>query len=175
MLSPILWDSDVRSTASALSRCAAIATLAVSFSLSPVTDLGQASANGTIAGSVKNESTQKVLERVTVALAGINLVGLAAADGSFRLIGVPAGAQTVQIGYAGLGDKTATVSIAPVATTTVDVTLKSDVRQLTEFRVAGKREGNAYAIQQQKNAEPQRNVVSTDVFGVISTQILGSS
>ena len=169
MLSPILWDSEVRSSASALNRCAAVAALAVSFSISPDTGLGQASGTGAIAGSVKNESTQKVHERATVAIAGTNLVGLAAADGSFRLIGVPAGAQTVQIGYPGLKDKPVTVSVAPVAATTVDVALKSDVLQIPEFRVTGKREGNAYAIQQQKNAEPQRNMVSTDVFGAVAS------
>ncbi|MBI5694030.1 MAG: TonB-dependent receptor [Verrucomicrobia bacterium] len=115
-----------------------------------------------------NGSTQKVLERATVSVVGTNLAALTAADGSFRLVGVPAGVQTVQIGYAGLEDKTVTVSVAPGVTATVEIALKSEVLQLTEFRVAGEREGNAYAIQQQKNAESQRTVVSADAFGVIS-------
>lgn len=168
MISSTLLNFGIRSSASALKRLSAIVAIVAIFSLSPVHVLGQASGTGAIAGSVTNGSTQKVLERATVSVAGTNLVALTAADGSFRLVGVPSGAQTVQIGYAGLEDKTVAVSVAPGATATVDVALKSDVIQLTEFRVAGEREGNAYAIQQQKNAESQRNVVSADAFGVIS-------
>ena len=168
MLIPTLLNSSIRLSVNALNRWSALVAIAAIFSLSPVTGLGQTSGTGAITGSVTNGSTQKVLERATVSVAGTNLVALTAADGSFRLVGVPAGAQTVQIGYAGLEDKTVTVSVAPGAIATVDVALKSDVLQLTEFRVAGEREGNAYAIQQQKNAESQRNVVSADAFGVIS-------
>ena len=158
----------LRSKVRALHQACALVASVFLFAFSPATGRAESTEIGTIGGSVTNETTRKVLERATVSVAGTNLVALTAADGSFRLVGVPAGAQTVQIGYAGLEDKTVTVSVAPGATTTVDVALKSDVLHLTEFRVAGEREGNAYAIQQQKNAESQRNVVSADAFGVIS-------
>lgn len=114
-------------------------------SLSPLAGFGQTSGTGLIVGSVTNESTQKVLERASVTVAGTNLSALTAADGSFRLVGVPAGAQTVRIGYAGLDDKVATVSVAPGVTATLDVALKGDVLQLSAFHVAAEREGNAYA------------------------------
>lgn len=168
MIITTLLNSCIRRGASALNRWSAVAAIAVAFLLSPVEALGQSSGTGTIAGSVTNEATQKVLERATVTVAGTNLVALTAADGSFRLVGVPAGPQTLQVSYTGLEDKTVTVAVAPGAAATLDVAMKSEVLQLTAFTVSGEREGNAYAIQQQKNAESQRTVVSADAFGVIS-------
>jgi iron complex outermembrane receptor protein len=123
---------------------------------------------GTIVGSAINDSTQKVLERATVTVIGTNLITLSAADGSFRLIGVPAGPQKVQVGYAGLEDEIAAVSVVPGGVATVNFALKSEVVQMSEFRVSTEREGNAYAIQQQKLAESLRNVVSADAFGIVS-------
>lgn len=153
---------------SRLAHMSALVAAASILLLSPVAGFGQTAGTGTIVGSVSNESNQKVLERATVTVVGTNLSALTAADGSFRLVGVPAGAQKVQIGYAGLEDKVATVSVAPGAAATLDVALKSEVLQLAAFSVSGEPEGNAYAVQQQRNAESQRNVVSADAFGVIS-------
>ncbi len=137
-------------------------------SLLPLVGFGQSAGTGVVVGSVVNESTQKVLERATVNVTGTNLSTLTAADGTFRLVGVPAGAQQLQVSYAGLQDATTTVTVAADRSATVTIPLKSDVVQLSEFRVAGEREGNAYAVQQQKNAESQRTVISSDAFGVIS-------
>lgn len=158
----------LRSRACAILHASVLVASIFSIAFFPATSRAQSTGTGTIMGSVTNEATRKVLERATVSVAGTNLVALTAADGSFRLVGVPAGAQTLQIGYAGLEDKTVYVAVAPGESTTVDVALKSEVLQLTAFNVSGEREGNAYAIQQQRNAESQRNVVSADAFGVIS-------
>src|SRR5687767_14227633 len=80
------------------------------FSL-PVVGLGQSPVSGVVVGFVINESTQKVLERATVNVAGTNLSTLTAADGSFRLVGVPTGPQQIQVGYTGLQDATTTVTV----------------------------------------------------------------
>ncbi len=87
---------------SLLTGLSAFVAAAAILSLSPHAGFGQTSGTGIIVGSVSNESTRKVLERATVTVAGTNLSALTAADGSFRLVGVPAGAHTLQIGYAGL-------------------------------------------------------------------------
>lgn len=128
----------------------------------------QNSGTGTIVGSVTNQATQKVLERATVTVVGTNLSTHTGADGTFRLSGVPAGSQTLQVGYTGLEDAMVTVTVASGAVATASVDLKSDVVQMAAFRVASEAEGNAYAVQQQRNAESQRTVVSADAFGVIS-------
>lgn len=144
------------------------ATLAAAFVLLASSLPGQSPSTGTVAGSVSNAATQKVLERAAVAVIGTNLSTLTAADGSFTLLGVPAGPQQVLVSYSGLQDATLGVTVPPGAVATVNAALKSDVVQLSEFRVASEREGNAYAVQQQKNAESLRHVVSADAFGVIA-------
>ncbi|WP_414663620.1 TonB-dependent receptor [Horticoccus sp. 23ND18S-11] len=151
-----------------LVRTSALLTAALLLSVLPAAVRAQAGGTGTVVGTVSNEATRKVLERATVTLVGTGQSTLTAADGSFRLPGVPAGAQKIQVGYAGLEDATVAVAVASGGVTTASVALKSDVVRLSEFRVASEPEGNAYAIQQQKNAESQRTVVSADAFGVVS-------
>lgn len=136
--------------------------------LAPLIATAQSATTGAISGSVINASTQKILERAIVSVAGTNLSTLTLPDGSFRLIGVPAGEQKVSVSYAGLEDARATVTVTAGGSTSVELALKSDVVQLDTFRVSAEPEGNAYAVQQQKNAESQRTVVSADAFGVIS-------
>ena len=134
-----------------------------------VPTFAQAAATGSISGSVINEATQKVLERATITIEGSNQSTLSAADGSFRLTGVPAGSHTVRASYTDLEAASAVVEVSAGESATVQLALKSEeIIHLGEFRVAAEREGNAYAAQQQKNAESQRTIVSADAFGVIS-------
>jgi TonB-dependent receptor len=139
-----------------------------SFLFSRVPGHAQISTSGTIVGSVINQTTQKVLERATVTVLGTNLTTLTGADGTFSLMGVPAGAQRLQVAYAGLEDSITSVAVTSGGTSTVNVALKGNVVQLSEFKVAAEREGTAYAVQQQKNAESLRTVVSADAFGIIA-------
>ena len=128
----------------------------------------RAQAGGTVAGTVTNAATQKALERALISVEGTTLSTVTAADGTFLLAGVPAGSRTITVSYAGLDDARSVVTVTANATARADLALKSSIVQLGEFRVSTDPEGNAYAIQQQKNAESQRTVVSADAFGVIS-------
>lgn len=124
---------------------------------------------GTITGSVINATTQKVLERAVVAVEGSPHRVLTDSDGGFRLAGVRAGERKVQVSYAGLADGSVTVVVPPHGVVTATVELRAEeVIELEAVTVLAELEGNAYAVQQQKNAESQRNVVSADAFGVIS-------
>lgn len=100
------------------------------FSLLSAAGWTQSAAVGTIAGSAVNDATRKVLERATVTVAGTVLATLTAADGTFRLGGVPAGPQQVLVGYAGLEDAAVSVVVAAGGVATVNVALKSEAVQL---------------------------------------------
>jgi len=128
----------------------------------------QPSGGGSIQGTVVNAATQKVLERAVVILDGTNQSTTTSSDGTFRLWSVPPGMRSITVSYAGLSDGTATVQVSAGSTASVEIALRSDVIEMGEFRVSAEPEGNAYAVQQQKNAESMRNVVSADAFGVIS-------
>ena len=137
--------------------------------LVPASFFAQSAGTGTISGSVINEATRKVLERATITVDGTTLSALSAADGSFRLSGVPAGSHTLRATYTDLETATAVVEVPAGGNASVQLALKSEeILHLGEFRVAAEREGNAYAAHQQKNAESQRTIVSADAFGVIS-------
>ncbi len=147
-------------------RCRWLLAFVVTATL-PFFALAQSAESGVVTGTVLNASTQKVLERALVTVVGTNLSTLTSADGRFRLSGLPAGSNTLRVSYTGLQDASVSVEAGPVAAS-VEITLKSDIIVLSEYRVSAEAEGNAYAVQQQRNAESQRNVVSADAFGVVS-------
>jgi len=127
-----------------------------------------AQVTGVIVGTIQNRSTQKFLERAPVTVQGTNLSTVTDPDGSYRIAGVPAGARTVVVDYAGLDRQSQTVLVTAGQTATADFSLQADVYKLDKFVVATEREGHAAAINNQKQAESYRNVASTDAFGDIT-------
>jgi iron complex outermembrane recepter protein len=157
----------IRSTCGWFARAGGILA-AVTLSLAAPAAIAQEA--GVVTGTVINAATQKVLERAVVSVDGTNLSTFTLPDGRFRLNGVPAGEQRLVISYAGLEDATLPVTVKAGESVGLEVALKAEdaVLQLDTYTVSAEPEGHAYAVQQQKNAETQRNVVSADVFGVIS-------
>lgn len=125
----------------------------------------QPTAGGSITGTVSNASTGQFLRSAEVRLEGTNLVALTEADGSFRFFNVPPGVQRVTVSYAGLDTDTREVSVAAGQVTRQNFALKSDVYKLEQFVVAGDREGQAKAINDQKNADHMKSVIASDAFG----------
>jgi|CXWL01.1.fsa_nt_gi TonB-dependent receptor len=118
-------------------------------------------------GTVINKNTQRFLERALVSVLGTELSALTDNNGRFRVAGIPAGTHEVTVSYTGLGNTTKTVSVVSNTTSTVSFELtNTDVYESSgEFRVeVTPLEGNADAINQQRQAESQRTVVSVDAF-----------
>ncbi len=128
----------------------------------------EAQETGIVTGTVFNAGTQKALERAVVTVSGTNLSARTERDGSYRVIAVPAGNQTLVVSYTGLDDASETVTVVAGRTARLDFSLGSDVYVLDEFSVAAEPEGVAYAIQQQQHAESLRSIVSADAFGTIT-------
>src|SRR4051812_21974508 len=125
----------------------------------------QTPGSGVITGTVANESSRQFLRNAQVSIAGTALSALTDADGSFRLANVPAGPQQVTVAYAGLEPETRTVTVAAGDTQRVSFALKSDLYELQQFVVAGDREGQSRAINDQKNADHIKSIVASDNFG----------
>src|SRR6185503_5210427 len=85
--------------------------------------------------------------------------------GYFRLSGVPAGSHTLLVNYLGLspGQFNVTIELGQVVKRTFE--LRSDVFVMGELVVATQREGQAAALNQQKNADYMKSVVESDAFG----------
>lgn len=128
------------------------------------------SGTGTVTGRVLNQGTQEYLRNAVVTVVGSGLSVTAGDGGSFQLLDVPAGPQTLRFTYVGLTAKDQTVNVTPGRTVTVDVALGDDpaVVKLESFVVKTEREGNAKAIMEQKNSIEAKRVLATDTFGSIS-------
>jgi TonB-dependent receptor len=132
------------------------------------------SATGDIAGRVFNQASGAYLEGAEIAVAGTNLRTLSARDGSFRLTGVAAGRQQVEVFYTGLNRQSLVVDVPAGRAAELTVELSAEVYRLEAFTVSGQREGNAVAITRQKNADNIVNVISTDAYGNIADGNIGN-
>lgn len=117
-----------------------------------------------ITGRVKNVATGDYLRSASVAVEGTNLSTLTDFSGAFELA-VPPGSQTLVIAYTGLDTARITVEATPGAMLNRDVDLTAQIYKLAPFTVTGEREGNALAIQLQRQAPNLKTVASIDAFG----------
>jgi len=120
---------------------------------------------GTLTGTVADASTRQFLNQAEVRVQGTEILALTDNEGFFRLSAVPAGTQTVQVNYLGLEPGQFSVTVAAGQTVTRAFELKSGVHVLGEFVVSSDREGQAAALNQQRNADYMKSVVAADAFG----------
>ena len=132
---------------------------------------------GTIEGRVKNAVSGDYLNNARVSLKGTELVALTDESGTFRLAGVPAGAATLRVRFAGFDDHEVSITIAAGQTAQHDLTLASQSRygetnatvKMDAFTVQSKKETDAAAIavNEQRVGVGQKSVVSADQFGTL--------
>lgn len=124
---------------------------------------------GTVAGSVIDATTGKYLEGAEVVVVGTALRAVSARDGSFTVTGVPAGPRNLTVTYPGLEAQAASVTVSAGRTASLPVRLGgSDVITLSEFKVAGTKEGMAQAIAMQKASDNIKVVAAGDQYGDIA-------
>lgn len=138
---------------------------------------GQTPPTGTIEGRVQNGVSGDYLNNARVSLKGTELVALTDESGTFRLVGVPVGASTLRVRFAGFDEQEVSVTVLAGQTTQRDITLASQTRygetattvKMDAFTVQSKKETDAAAIavNEQRVALGQKSVVSADQFGTI--------
>jgi TonB-dependent receptor len=125
----------------------------------------QAQSTGTIAGRVTDSATSLSLAGTRVSVVGTELETYTGPSGDYTLAGVPVGAQTVEFGYIGYGEKTQVVAVAAGATTRADATFSAGTVELDKFVITGSLVGTARAINQQRGAATLKNIVASDEIG----------
>ncbi|WP_158277417.1 TonB-dependent receptor [Opitutus sp. ER46] len=155
-----------------------------------MTLLGAASAaqaqqtTGTIVGRVYNPVTKEYVRDAEVRVQGTALTAITEAGGYYQLSQVPAGAVTVSVSYVGYPQSQAVVTLAPGGTATRDLELvpaadpaaaasKESVLKLEAFVVNSEREGNAKALQRQKESMTMSQSISSDAFGDVTEGNVG--
>lgn len=133
----------------------------------------QDSAAGALRGYVSNGATGDRLVGARVVLVDQKRETLTARDGSYEIDGLAPGAHTLTVEYPGLDPQTVTIDVSRAADARKDIALNSEIYKLSQFVVAGEREGNAAAIAAQRNAINVQNVVTADAFGSMAKGNVG--
>jgi iron complex outermembrane receptor protein len=134
----------------------------------------QSSAVGAVAGRVAHAATGAYLEGAEVSVSGSALTTLTGRDGTYTLLGVPVGPQTLSVYYTGLNVETKRIEVRAGQTTDATLALGAGAVQLGAFTVSASRDGEAASITKQRNADNVVNVVSTDAFGAVADGNIGN-
>jgi iron complex outermembrane recepter protein len=124
-----------------------------------------ASAQTALTGTISNAATGQTLEGARVVLKGAGRETLTDNQGVYRFDNVPPGQAVLQVSYTGLQTVEQSVQITTGAAQRQDFGLTSEIYQMSQFVVAGEREGQAQAITLQRNSDGIKSIVSADVFG----------
>ncbi len=163
----------------------ATASVAFSHAFGPVRSLGglalalilagnlAAQGSGTVTGRILSASSGQYLEGAEVSIEGSAIHGPAGRDGTYILIGVPAGSQVVVATYPGQDSANAKVDVKAGETATASISLGQEVIQLERFVVRGAKEGMAQAVALQKVSIQSKLVAAADQFGEVSEGNIG--
>jgi TonB-dependent receptor len=148
--------------------CAAMSVVALLLGMaSPA--FAQPNDNGTVTGHVRSQTTNAPLRGASVTISGDErYFALTAEDGSFRINHVPAGDHTLIVNYTGLDTSKIPVSVVANESKDLTIAMSSAVYALEKFEVSAVRDGQAAAINEQKNAPNVVNIVATDAYGNVA-------
>ena len=130
----------------------------------PLARSAAAEPSAVITGRITNLATGDVLTSVVVSVEGIELRAVTDLNGTYRL-SVPGGAQRLVVSYPGLDDQHIAVTAASGQAVVRDIALNSSLYKLDKFVVKGLREGQAAAIQEERQSANIRTVAAIDAFG----------
>ena len=120
-----------------------------------------ADAAGVITGRVSNKGTKEFLLGAVVRVDGSDQTALTDNDGYFR-IPAAAGARELTVSFTGLDTAKTKVNVSAGQTAVTDVELTSEIYRLSSFVVKGTLEGNAAAIQNQRQAMNTKTVARSE-------------
>ncbi|KAA2239236.1 TonB-dependent receptor [Chitinophaga agrisoli] len=126
-----------------------------------------ASAQQTL-GNIKGQVTDaegNVLPGASVQIKGTTRGAATSTAGNFELLGVKEGSYTLVVNYMGYKPAEITVQVAGGKTTVKDLKMASNARDLSTVTVSSVLEGQQKALNQQRNADNIKQVVSADVMG----------
>lgn len=120
---------------------------------------------GAISGRVVDDFSGNALPGATVHVVGTASLAVTDRSGGFRISGVAAGSQQIEVSY--LGFKTKLLDVQIEAGRTIQQTISLEVLSSEEVTVLAEpfREGQARALNQQRNAPNMVNIVSADQIG----------
>ena len=120
--------------------------------------------SGGLAGVITDDATGNPLQGASVTVEGTALNTTTDRVGSFRLLRIPIGQQKIVVRYLGYNEKSQTVNITSGKIASFSEGLKPSIEETVEVS-APILEGQAKALNQQKEAANITNIVSADQIG----------
>lgn len=117
-----------------------------------------------IKGKVTDVVNQEVLTGATVALSATNNTTATDVNGEFLIYAKP-GNQQLIVRYLGYRDTTISLQLKANETRSLSIRLSSTYARLSSVVVMGSLQGQAKALNQQKNADNIKNVIAADQIG----------
>jgi TonB-dependent receptor len=139
-----------------------------------------AQATGTIIGHVYNSVTKEYVRDAEIRVEGTDIATVSGTSGAFTLARVPAGEVTLKVTYTGLPPLVTRVNVTDGVTVNRELELgapptdaEGKVLTLETFRVTTELDGNAKALQSQKNSMSLSRSVASDAFGNVTEGNVG--
>ncbi|RYY52447.1 MAG: TonB-dependent receptor, partial [Chitinophagaceae bacterium] len=127
--------------------------------------LGQsASEPALLKGTISDASNRSKLAGASVRISGSTNGTVADLNGQFVLYCTP-GQTSLTVSFLGYRDTTLQVTLPQNQVTSLNISLSSGISQLGNVLITGYLEGQAKALNQQKNADNIRNIISSDQIG----------
>jgi len=121
---------------------------------------------GIVTGKVLDSSTGFYLPGAVVKIKGTNLGAITDKSGSFQILNVPIGKQTVSVSYIGYANAESELEVTDKKTTSLTFQLASGTVKSDEVLVLGDGlKGQAKALNTQKNNNNITNIISSDQVG----------
>ena len=136
---------------------------------------------GTITGHVYNTVSKEYIRDAEIRVEGTDIFAASGTSGAYTLARVPTGEVTLNVTYAGLPPLVTKVTVADGVTVNQELELgaaapaESDGKTLTleTLKVTAEIDGNAKALQSQRNSMNMSRSVSSDAFGNVTEGNVG--
>ena len=131
--------------------------------------------NGNIKGSIIDRNGLAV-SGADIAITDLKKGSISDFDGKFTFVDIPEGSHTLVIKYLGYADFTQEVIVNTSTTTSVSVVLESQDTELDAVEITSTiKDGQARALNTQKNKQNITNIVSTDQIGKFPDANIGDA
>lgn len=130
---------------------------------------------GVVVGQVVDSNSGLVLPGAQLSIEGADLSATSDRNGRFLFSRVPAGDQVLVARYLGYGTVRAAVSVPDGGSVDVPVLMTIEAIELDGIDIVGQRDGQARALQQQRNLVNITNVVAADQIGRFPDSNIGDA
>lgn len=117
-----------------------------------------------LSGIVRDSDTREPMIGAYLKVAGTSLGAVSDREGRFRISGIASGSYTLKVSYLGYTTYEKEITVAAGDHTKMEILLKAGSIELSGSEVYGMREGQAKALNLQKNADNQQVVTSSEII-----------